>query len=374
MGAQDGDGVQAVTEASAENRPPNHDEIEVTLLGPGYGESVVVHIGDGAWVIVDSCINQDGTPQALEYLERIGVNPVQAVNLIVATHWHDDHIRGMADIVEVCENARFCCAGALGEMEFLQAIRGLEGQHFSGSGSGVREIHRVFGQFEDSDNQPTFALANRRLYGRDTCEIWTLSPHDSEFVNFLRRMKTLTPKAGETKRRIPAISPNDIAVVLWIRVDDVVVLLGSDLERQGWKAILKSEGRPTREASLYKVAHHGSAGADTSEVWKLMLEREPFAALTPWRRGGRALPTREDVRRILTQTDNAFATWWPENVPRARKRKHPAVARTLRGSGISMRGSVPESGAVRLRRPVNAEKQWRAENFGRACHLKELLA
>ena len=363
-----------MTEASGENRPPNHDEIEVTLLGPGYGESVVVHIGEGAWVIVDSCINRDGSPQALEYLERIGVNPVHAVKLIVATHWHDDHIRGMAHIVEVCRNARFCCTGALGEMEFLQAIRGLEGQYFSGSGSGVREIHRVFRQFEDRDDQPTFAFADRRLYGRDRYEIWTLSPHDSEFVNFLRTVKKLTPKAGETKRRIPTISPNDIAVVLWIRVDDVVVLLGSDLEKQGWKTILKSEGRPTSEASLYKVAHHGSAGADTPEVWKRLLEREPYAALTPWRRGGHALPTQEDVRRILTQSDNAFATWRAENVPRARKRKHPAVDRTLRGSGISIRGSVPESGAVRLRRPVNAEKQWRAENFGRACHLKELLA
>ena len=51
MGTQDGNGVQAVTEALGQNRPPNPEEIEVTLLGPGYGESAVLHIGNGAWVI-----------------------------------------------------------------------------------------------------------------------------------------------------------------------------------------------------------------------------------------------------------------------------------------------------------------------------------
>ena len=374
MGAQDGDGVQRVTGSSRERRAPSPSEIEVTLLGPGYGESVVVHIGDGDWIVVDSCIDRDGTPQALAYLERIGVNPTQAVNLVVATHWHDDHIRGMAQIVEVCRNARFCCAGALRDVEFLEAIGGLEGQRFSGSGSGVREIHRVFCQFEDRDDLPMFALADRRLHGGDRHEIWTLSPNDTEFVAFLRRIKQLTPKAGETKRRIRAVAPNHIAVVLWIRIGNVVVLLGSDLERKGWRTILASQGRPSSKASLYKVAHHGSPGADTPELWSRLLKPEPFAALTPWRRGTRARPTGKDVERILTQTAHAFATWRPENVPRARKRTHPAVARTLRGSGITIRGSVPDSGAVRLRRPVNGETPWYAETFGRACPLKDLLA
>ena len=374
MGAQDGNGVQAVTEALSENRPPNPEEIEVTLLGPGYGESVVLHIGNGAWVIVDSCINHEGNPQALEYLESLGVDPAQAVDVIVATHWHDDHIRGMAQIVEVCGTAQFCCAAALRETEFLQAVRALEGQHFSGSGSGVREIHRVFSRFEDGDTGPKFALANRRLYARGGCEIWTLSPHDQDFINFLRTINRLIPRAGETKRRIPSTFPNNIAVVLWIRVENVVVLLGSDLEKDGWKAILESDARPLDQASVYKVAHHGSAGADAPEVWRLMLEPEPFAVLTPWRRGGRALPTQQDVRRILAETNDAFATARPDNVARARRRKHPAVARTLRGSEIRLRGSLPISGAVRLRRPTSAERRWSVDTFGPACHLNELAA
>ena len=65
---------------------PRPDEIEVSLLGPGYGESVVVHLGDGEWMVVDSCTGRDGEPAALKYLDRIGVDPGSAVRMIVATH------------------------------------------------------------------------------------------------------------------------------------------------------------------------------------------------------------------------------------------------------------------------------------------------
>ena len=78
--------------------PPEKSEFEITFLGPGYGESIVLHVGSGIWVVVDSCIDSDGTSSALNYLESIGLNPSRDVALIVATHWHDDHIRGMSQL------------------------------------------------------------------------------------------------------------------------------------------------------------------------------------------------------------------------------------------------------------------------------------
>ena len=110
---------------TTETTPPEASEFELTLFGPGYGESVVLHVGDGVWVIVDSCIDDDGVARALPYLEGIGLDPAQVVVLVVATHWHDDHIRGLAKLVEACDQATFCCASALCQAEFLSAVDAL---------------------------------------------------------------------------------------------------------------------------------------------------------------------------------------------------------------------------------------------------------
>ena len=43
-------------------------------------------------------------------------------------------------------------------------------------------------------------------------------------------------------------------------------------------------------------------------VWKRMLDSNPFAVLTPWRKGSHTLPSQHDVRRILSFTTNAYAS------------------------------------------------------------------
>ncbi len=234
------------------------------------------------------------------------IDPAESVELIVATHWHDDHIRGMAQIVEVCDKATFCCSSVLRDKEFLAVIGALEYRHLSAAGSGLREIFNVFSRLSQVASRPKLALIDRLIFRRNECEIWTLSPNDANFLDFLKTVCGLFPTVGESKKRIPSLSPNDVAVVLWIKVDNLVVLLGSDLEKRGWVEILQSTTRPAGMASAFKVPHHGSENAHEPDVWKRMLEPDPFAVLTPWRRGRRRLPSKRDAhefsraRRTLT--------------------------------------------------------------------------
>ena len=186
---------------------PDHEELEITLLGPGYGESVVLHIGCGEWVIVDSCIDPDGNPRSLRYLESIGVNPSEAVVLLVATHWRDDHIRGMEKVVETCRKASFCCSAALLKREFLTVVDAWGRRSLAQAGSGVREIFGVFTHHVAKETKPIFALANRRIYLSEQCEIWALSPSDTLFKKFLVSIGGLLTAEGQTKTRIPDPDP-----------------------------------------------------------------------------------------------------------------------------------------------------------------------
>lgn len=290
---------------------------------------------------------------------------------MVATHWHDDHIRGMAKLIEACGRAKFCCAAALCREEFLSATGALERRHLSVAGSGVRELHHVFTRLMEARAKPTHAIANRRIFAGGACEIWSLSPSDATFERFLRAIGDMAPGAGQAKSRIPDLSPNEIAVALWIEVDDVAILLGSDLEKRGWMDIVGSAERPTSTSSAFKIPHHGSANADVPAVWERMLDADPFAVLTPWRRGGRTLPGRPDIERILSNTRNAFASARSTSLERAPVRRDRTVERTIRESGVKLRRLAMSPGAVRLRRPIGTRARWKVETFGAACHLSD---
>src|SRR5476651_2566238 len=100
--------------------PPSPNELELSLFGPGVGECLVVHLGSGNWMIVDSCLKEPrGRPIALEYLESLNVDVGSQVKLVVVTHWNDDHIQGIGEIVRAASSARFACSAALGSREFF---------------------------------------------------------------------------------------------------------------------------------------------------------------------------------------------------------------------------------------------------------------
>ena len=371
MGGQGRTGAQFVSEP---DRPPTAEELELTVLGPGYGESMAIHFGNGEWAIVDSFLDPDGTPAARRYLESIGVCPAEAVALIVATHWHDDHIRGIAQLVELCPSAQFCCASVLCDKEFLTLIGTLEGNHFSASGSGLRELHRVFSRLGERKQTPIHALANRLLLRRPHCEVWSLSPSDRVFQGFLRTVGKLAPPMGSNKTKLPNLSPNETAVVLSVESRGCSLLLGADLEKHGWVAIVEDDVRRASVASVFKVPHHGSMSAHETTVWEEMLNDEPVAILTPWRRGRGVLPTTRDAQRILGSTPNAWITNQGLSGQADVRHEDRAVEKTLRESGVRIRRLAPGSGFVRFRQSVDADDHWTVESFGTACHLSEYAA
>ena len=354
--------------------PPRDNEFEVTLFGPGYGESIVVHVGSGVWLVVDSCVDGVGNPRALQYLKNLGVQPAQDVKLIVATHWHDDHIRGISKLVDVCRSAHFCCASALRNEEFLTLVSAMERQYVAIDGSGLKEIHRVLNELQSSGRKPTFAFANRRLRSWGDSEVWSLSPSDAQFQRFLSSTTRLLPQHRQTKRRIPDVGANEAAVVLYVVAGNVAVLLGSDLERRGWVEILEGDTPTETKASLFKVAHHGSQGSHHVGVWNSLLESDPVAGLTPWRRGNRSLPSRRDAQRILSFTDHCYVSSRRSSPNSATMTKERTVSRSLRESNVVLHQVYVSDGSIRFRRPTSGVSGWTVDLFGSACHLRDFVS
>jgi hypothetical protein len=369
---------------------PARDQIEVTLIGPGYGECGLVHLGNGRWIVIDSCINKgDYQPAALSYLNGIGVNPQDAVSLVLATHWHDDHIRGLGKMIAACPNAKFCCSTALTSDEFLAIVSPYEHRASVPGGSGVSEFFEVLKHLSQrvggNQKQPIWATANRRIFtlaaaesGHGTeCEVWTLSPSDKQLLKFLYELTRLMPSVKETKCRIIPQDKNDLSVVTWIRIGNLSLLFGADLEDSGdselgWSAIVASADRPDGRAKVFKIPHHGSHNGHHDRVWSDMVVDRPYAILCPFSRGTKKLPSITDVNRIIALTPQAYST---ARFPKSRtvKSRTAPVEKMIRETVGKIREAEAPTGWVRLRNDgLCQQNRWVVELSQNACRLSDL--
>jgi beta-lactamase superfamily II metal-dependent hydrolase len=358
---------------------PGRDELELSLFGPGFGESVVVHLGGGKWMIVDSCIDQtSGRPVALRYLEQLRVDVSQDVALVVVTHWHDDHIQGAAQVVREATNAKFACSAALKTREFFVLLNAAREEiKLVDNSSGVSEfaaILKALNGRSDRQSPHYWAAEGTVLFENpaDGIEVRALSPSAETITQAATTIGNLLPTPGSTIKRIPEHSPNDLSVVLLIRSPQASVLLGGDLEtsedpHRGWRAVVASAVRPAVRSIGFKVSHHGSHNGDLPAIWTNLLAPAPFALLTPYGRGKKPLPSPEDVKRITAQTTNLFSTVWPPTV--SPKFDDKAVKRTVDEVLRDARTTRGRPGHLRLRVPIKTAAAAALERFDGAVKL-----
>ena len=358
--------------------PPRSDEFELTLLGPGYGECVVVHYGHGEWFVVDSCLDDDGKPAALSYLKELNVDARSAVRRVVVTHWHDDHIRGIAQVVGECVEADFVCPAGFRSLEFLTLVQSYSDGAMMEQ-SGLNEMSETLAIVNRNARTALLALENRLLLHRDWPQsprgfkLWALSPSDAAIKRALASLGTQIPEPMASKTAVSPPTPNYLSIALLAQLEDTAMLLGADVQSSddrslGWLRIAdihKEYSHATAE--VLKVPHHGSSNSDAAELWDQLVLSQPIAALTPFCRGNVSLPQRTDVRRIESRTSNAYIT----SPPRRRRpvRRDRSVEKTVDGLLQERRRRLPRLGRVTLRRPAVGSTNWSIYLAGSACHL-----
>jgi hypothetical protein len=302
--------------------PPSTNEFEISVIGPGRGECVLLHLGDNEWCVVDSCTARGRTESvAIEYLNSFENGALDGVKIVVATHWHDDHIRGLASVLRRVPSASFFCSAALDKEIFFELV-GITANGIQGR-SGVDEFAAILGLIGDSAAEktlrlatPKWAIENRKLLdliGVDrtfSATVTALSPSDGTLALAYTEIAQVLPKTGDIQRRITNLSPNHTSVVLWVEAGPMRALLGADLLHtghagEGWGAVLSCKRDET--AAFFKVPHHGSANADCPEVWDQMLRENPIAVVTPFT-SGVPLPKSSDLLRLAGRTTNCYCT------------------------------------------------------------------
>jgi hypothetical protein len=291
---------------------------------------------------------------------------------VLVTHWDDDHIRGISDVVAAASEATVAISAALQKREVLAFV--IENTGAGGAGSGVSELRQILRISYDRRTPLLWAKANSMLHPLPpggNPQIVALSPSDDAVG---RSLETLIEDATGLERTVPRQfsapeGPNGASVAASVQKDGIVILLGADLERSnnpeaGWEAVLKYAA-PATPASAVKVPHHASEDADHDGIWQTLAEQQPVAIVTPWSRGTRFLPTEPDLGRLAALSDKVYLTAVPSL---ARVKEDAAVnklVRRLHGERITeLRGW----GHVRARRRTG-ETEWRIHLDGDAVRV-----
>ena len=348
--------------------PPAVDEIEITLFGPGYGEAIAGHLGEGAWLLVDSCIDPDAkAPASGTYLEQIGVDADQ-VRAIVASHWHDDHVRGISQLAAKHPSADVVISAVFNNKDAAAFLAAYCGASSFGLSRGAKELFSTV-----QARGTVFPALHRSIVLEDTLNgrpviVTALSPVPAAFAQSLAHMAQFVARKGDAINHAPGLRPNMEAVALHIDLGDDAILLGADLEEHptcGWSAVVTDKWSGARRpATAYKVAHHGSYTADCPQVWATLLKSDPVACLTPFTLGGLRLPTDEDKGRVRASTPHAYISSGASRRPAIDRRLLKRLSDICRKIGRIDAGF----GAIRLRKQIGAVS-WTVELFGAARAL-----
>jgi beta-lactamase superfamily II metal-dependent hydrolase len=371
---------------------PEHNILEVSLIGTGggYGESVVIHLGHNNWIVVDSCYDPTSAKcLPLEYLKSKGVDIEHDVKLIICTHWHNDHIIGISELLRSCKSSKFCMAQVTDTTKFLQLVEldynKLKGEASATSTSEIKNCLEIIRSRNSKSEQSVIirAVQDKILSRFDQddiiSKIFALSPSDFVVNEFDRELSTLLSDFGCSNSKIVIQKPNNKSVALLISVNTHYVLLGSDLEvsrdgRKGWLCILdRCNCIKNQKSSLFKIPHHGSQNGFHERIWEELIEPNSIANLTPWNLNGK-LPEEKMLEKYLSLTENLYITSLNSKTYNPKKRER-SISKAISKFNSSLHEVKFSYGIVRCRLDVlRKESEWQVDLFGEASKIsKELL-
>lgn len=277
---------------------PDPESLQVTLLGRGVGECVVVHLPGGDWLVVDS-FNHRGRAVGLHHLEACGV-PADRVVALVVTHFHADHYRKIDDLHDGCLNAKLYITEALERERFKSLFLATsEPAVFEALPATVGRARER--DFDEPGASGLVTLKSNTLVSnpRRNHTVLALSPSDIAVDQSNEDLAAwIGTDVDPAAIRAHLRDDNRCSIVLHIDVGFTTVLLGADLEREphdaGWPAVHAAHNNLT-PASILKIPHHGSETAEHPAVWEMTKDGAELVVSPYWSSG---IPTPEDVARL----------------------------------------------------------------------------
>lgn len=306
-------------------------DIGIHVLGPGYGESIVLELPDGQIGVIDCYRNSLGRAVLTEFIrQHFGTT---SLLFLAVSHPHADHCAGIEELLEHFSIQELWVFDSL-QMDELRdyfRILTLLGMHdpveadLQAKGGTVFRsllaLRKAIVERRRRDPRGKVRLLHAKesftLCG-ETIRIRCLTPGSGSTVDYRERVATALRSAGtrrsdEPAGPEPALNQNLASAALLLEFGKTRVLLLADAERPLWQDWLVEcadtpELRP-QPVQLTKAAHHGSLNGYCQELYTTACaDGASIVLLTPFSRSRSPLPSREGIDALRKHTEAVLCT------------------------------------------------------------------
>ncbi len=200
------------------------------ILGIGNADSIILQLPSPAGERIIGIVDCGDYDYTVDYLDKYHFNPTR-VQFVVATHPHDDHIKGLRNLLEHFERIRV-------------PVCGFWDNGFPHNTACNRKLQAYLQR----------NLSDRTIYPDEDSEPFHFGP------------VTVHVLAPTSKRRYRKSPINNTSIVLALKYGRASMLLGADAQFESWSRISLGEKGKFVSARFLKVPHHGSRRGSNYEL------------------------------------------------------------------------------------------------------------
>ena len=324
------------------------DSLQFHVIGGPIGESIVVGLPDSSWGVVD-CYASSAEPEENPTIQFLRARSVTSLRFIALTHPHHDHFFGMSHLVDAFATQEFwhfpiLTHGLLKQLLDYEVIDAEISRNQERKRSAA-ELKRLFAKVDRLNRNGDLSVQlldlGKEVYEDASLRIRAISPSGDRTAEYARRLGACFNTNGTFKEHLEFSAHNIISSALMFEYGQTRVVLGGDVESDGWKdSLARYSGN--LGAHAVKVSHHGSTTGYSDQLWpELSKGTAPIAVITPFRRFH--LPKKEAIEHIsryaqsivLTFTEHAIEAGIPLN-PLAHPRSRECVAAMFKATPVRL--------------------------------------